>query len=70
MKENITCRCAQVLKFLEPLAWLLFRGKHAECGAEAAQFDINRRSSQFLDSFAFITDSGDVMGKNLLKKQQ
>lgn len=43
--------------------------KHGEF-AGAAQLDINRRLSQFIHSFAFITDSRDVMGKNLLKKQQ
>lgn len=57
-------------KVWEPLAWVLLWGKHGEFGAGAAQLDINGRVSPFLDSFAFITDSRDVMGKNLLIKQQ
>lgn len=34
--------------------------------AEAAQLDINRPSPHFLDVFAFITDSRDVMDQKLL----
>lgn len=49
-RKNITCRCAQVLKFLEPLAWLLFRGKHA----------VWRRSGTIWYQQAFVTIPGFI----------